>query len=230
MAVRHRLPNPWRADRPRLGQDARGVPRRTHLRAARHEGYRPACPKRSSIGSRPAIGPLAGPAGSSSSTTCAAAASRALRCFESGSGGLVSTVDDYLAFCRMMLNKGTYGRGRILSRPSVELMTTDQITPAQKAGSPFFENFWDNRGWGFGLSIITRRDDSARCSGPVRLGRRLRYVRVLRSQGGHGRHPDDAARGIPRGLRASCSISGPPPIRRSMTEWRGPGDQRRRQM
>ena len=27
--------------------------------------------------------------------------------FESGAGGLVSTVDDYYAFCRMMLNGGT---------------------------------------------------------------------------------------------------------------------------
>ena len=44
--------------------------------------------------------------------------------FESGGGGLVSTVDDYLAFCQMMLNKGWYGRERILSRPSVELMTS----------------------------------------------------------------------------------------------------------
>jgi catechol 2,3-dioxygenase-like lactoylglutathione lyase family enzyme len=35
------------------------------------------------------------------------------------------------------------------------------ITPEQKAASPFFENFWDNRGWGFGLSIITRRDNVA---------------------------------------------------------------------
>ena len=88
--------------------------------------------------------------------------------FESGSGGLVSTVDDYLAFCRMMLNHGAHERERILSRPSVELMTTDQITPAQKAASPFFENFWDNRGWGFGLSIITQRDDLA--SVPGRFG------------------------------------------------------------
>jgi CubicO group peptidase (beta-lactamase class C family) len=88
--------------------------------------------------------------------------------FESGSGGLVSTVDDYLAFCRMMLNQGAHGRERILSRPSVELMTTDQITPAQKAASPFFENFWDNRGWGFGLSIVTQRDDLA--SVPGRFG------------------------------------------------------------
>ena len=81
--------------------------------------------------------------------------------FESGGGGLVSTVDDYLAFATMMLAQGRYGRERILSRASVQLMTTDHITPAQKAASPFSPNFWDNRGWGFGLSIITRRDDLA---------------------------------------------------------------------
>lgn len=78
--------------------------------------------------------------------------------FESGAGGLVSTADDQLAFCRMLLNKGAYGKERILSRLSVELMTTDQITPAQKAASSFFPNFWETRGWGFGLSIVTRRD------------------------------------------------------------------------
>jgi CubicO group peptidase (beta-lactamase class C family) len=82
--------------------------------------------------------------------------------FESGGGGLVSTVDDYLAFGTMMLAQGRYGRERILSRASVELMTTDHITPAQKAASPqFAPNFWDNRGWGFGLSIMTRRDELA---------------------------------------------------------------------
>ena len=78
--------------------------------------------------------------------------------FESGSGGLVSTVDDYLAFGRMMLSHGRHGGTRILSRMSVELMTTDHITPEQKAASPFFADFWDNRGWGFGLSVFTRRD------------------------------------------------------------------------
>lgn len=82
--------------------------------------------------------------------------------FESGTGGLASTADDYLAFCRMLLNKGKHGNERILSRPSVELMTSDHITPEQKAASPFVPGFWDNRGWGFGVSIITRRDDAAR--------------------------------------------------------------------
>ena len=81
--------------------------------------------------------------------------------FESGAGGLVSTVDDLLAFGRMMLGNGTYGGQRILSRPSIELMTMDHITPEQKAASPFFENFWNTRGWGLGLSVVTGRNDLA---------------------------------------------------------------------
>ncbi len=89
--------------------------------------------------------------------------------FESGAGarGLMSTADDLLAFGRMMLNRGVYGRARILSRPTVELMTTDQLTLEQKAASPFFEGFWDSRGWGLGVSIVTRR---AEVAGPGRFG------------------------------------------------------------
>jgi CubicO group peptidase (beta-lactamase class C family) len=81
--------------------------------------------------------------------------------FESGAGGLVSTVDDLLAFGEMMLNNGKYGDERILSRPSIELMTTDQISPEQKAASTseFFPGFWDSHGWGFGMAIDTRRDN-----------------------------------------------------------------------
>jgi len=75
--------------------------------------------------------------------------------FQSGGGGLVSTADDYLAFCRMLLDRGAHPRGRILSRPSVELMTTDQLTPQQKADArPFFG---DDRGWGFGCAVVTER-------------------------------------------------------------------------
>jgi len=88
--------------------------------------------------------------------------------FESGAGGLVSTVDDLLAFGQMMLDQGRYGDQRILSRPSVELMTTDHITPEQKAVSGFVPGFWDSNGWGFGVSIVTRRDDLA--STPGRYG------------------------------------------------------------
>ena len=79
--------------------------------------------------------------------------------FPSCGGGLVSTIDDYLAFGQMMLNQGKHGSERILSRPSVEAMTTDQLTPEQKALSPrFIPEYWDTRGSGFGVSVVTKHD------------------------------------------------------------------------
>lgn len=83
--------------------------------------------------------------------------------FESGAGGLVSTVDDLLAFGRSLLPSSP--SVRILSRPSIELMTVDHLTPEQKAVSPFFENFWNGRGWGLGLGVITARQDVAEAPG-----------------------------------------------------------------
>jgi CubicO group peptidase (beta-lactamase class C family) len=85
--------------------------------------------------------------------------------FPSAAGGLVSTIDDYLAFGQMMLNKGNHGSERILSRPSVETMTTDQLTPEQKAASSLVGGYFDSHGWGFGLSVVTRRDDVAAVPG-----------------------------------------------------------------
>jgi CubicO group peptidase (beta-lactamase class C family) len=85
--------------------------------------------------------------------------------FPDAGAGLVSTIDDYLAFGQMMLNRGKHGSQRILSRPSVETMTTDHLTLEQKAVSGFFPGQWDNRGWGFGVSMVTRRDDIAAVPG-----------------------------------------------------------------
>ena len=60
--------------------------------------------------------------------------------FPSGGAGLVSTADDYLAFAEMLLRGGA----PILSRPSVETMTSDHLTPAQKAVSGFFPDDFDS--------------------------------------------------------------------------------------
>jgi CubicO group peptidase (beta-lactamase class C family) len=79
--------------------------------------------------------------------------------------GLVSTADDYLAFGRMLLHQGRHPGGRILARPTVQLMMSDQLTPAQKAASPFFPGFWDNKGWGFGAAVTTVRDGIAATPG-----------------------------------------------------------------
>jgi CubicO group peptidase (beta-lactamase class C family) len=79
--------------------------------------------------------------------------------FPSGGGGLVSTVDDFLAFSQMLLNGGKHGHERILSRLSVEAMTADQLTRAQKAASDdLSDGFFDSHGWGFGMAVATRRD------------------------------------------------------------------------
>lgn len=81
--------------------------------------------------------------------------------FPSGAGGLVSTADDFLVFGQMMLNKGTYGRERILSRPSVETMTIDHLTGDQKAISGIAPGYFETHGWGFGVGVVTRRDHVA---------------------------------------------------------------------
>jgi len=82
--------------------------------------------------------------------------------FPSGGGGLVSTADDYLAFCRMMLNRGKSGRSRVLSPASIELMTMDHLSDAQKAGAEMF--FGDGyhgfkAGWGLGVGVDIKRTD-----------------------------------------------------------------------
>lgn len=63
----------------------------------------------------------------------------------------------------MVLNKGRYGREQILSRASVELMTSDQLTPQQREGAEIF--FGTNRSWGFGMAVDTKRDDLFRTLG-----------------------------------------------------------------
>ncbi len=80
--------------------------------------------------------------------------------FPSGAGGLVSTASDYVRFARMLLDGGRAPDGpRVLSRPSVAAMTTDQLTPAQKAVSNMLPDvpFWDDHGWGFGVAVVTQR-------------------------------------------------------------------------
>lgn len=81
--------------------------------------------------------------------------------FEAGGSGLVSTVDDYLVFGQMLLNGGRLGSERLLSRPSMELMTVDHISAEQKARSPFFPGFWETFGWGFGMAVVTGRTHHA---------------------------------------------------------------------
>jgi CubicO group peptidase (beta-lactamase class C family) len=85
--------------------------------------------------------------------------------FPDGAGGLVSTVDDYLAFARMLLDGGRLRKGRLLSRPAVEAMTTDQLPPDVKAVARFVPGYFESHGWGFGVAVITRREGLAASPG-----------------------------------------------------------------
>jgi CubicO group peptidase (beta-lactamase class C family) len=70
--------------------------------------------------------------------------------FPDGSGGLVSSVDDVVAFGRMLMRGG----GPVLKPATVADMTRDQLTAEQRANVwPGF-SLLDDRGWGFGLSVL----------------------------------------------------------------------------
>ena len=64
----------------------------------------------------------------------------------SGGAGLLSTAEDYAVFLQMMLNKGQFGKKRILSRKSVELMVTNHI-----ADIPFW---WEGIRFGLGFATV----------------------------------------------------------------------------
>ena len=70
--------------------------------------------------------------------------------FADGSGGLVSSVDDVLAFGRMLLRGGR----PVLKPATVAEMTRDQLTAAQRSNVwPGF-SFLEDRGWGYGMSVL----------------------------------------------------------------------------
>jgi len=89
--------------------------------------------------------------------------------FASGGGGLDSTVDDYHAYFQMLLNGGKHGDERILSKPSVDLMTTNRLTPGQQAARDAWANSiahlsygtGQHGGWGFGMTVRVHRTDYA---------------------------------------------------------------------
>ncbi len=76
----------------------------------------------------------------------------------SGGGGLVSTVDDYLRFCRMLLDGGEYDGVQLLGSKTIELMTQNHLPDGQdlsemSAADIFSETTYDGVGFGLGFSV-----------------------------------------------------------------------------
>jgi CubicO group peptidase (beta-lactamase class C family) len=65
--------------------------------------------------------------------------------FCDGAAGLVSTVDDMLAFARMLLGGGQ----GVIAAEAAKAMCSDQLTPAQKAHGGLGRDFFATRSWGF---------------------------------------------------------------------------------
>jgi CubicO group peptidase (beta-lactamase class C family) len=78
--------------------------------------------------------------------------------FESGGGGLFSTVDDYLTFARLLLGRGEADGVRLVRPETVDLMTANRLTAQQRAVPAFGMPFWASQGFGLGLSVITDPD------------------------------------------------------------------------
>lgn len=73
-----------------------------------------------------------------------------LPAFESGSGGLLGTAEDWLRFARMLLAGGVVDGRQVLSRESVRQMLTNHIPVEQREPARLF---LEGQGWGFGGSV-----------------------------------------------------------------------------
>ena len=84
--------------------------------------------------------------------------------FLAGGGGLVSTLPDYMRFCRMLLDGGEVDGRRVLGRKTIELMTVNHLP-----GGATLSNFALSGGYGevgfdgmgFGLSMAVSQGPSS---------------------------------------------------------------------
>ena len=112
--------------------------------------------------------------------------------FLSGSGGLLSTTEDYFRFAQMLLNGGELEGARLLKPTTVELMRTNVLDDGVMV-----DLYGPNEpGIGFGLDFAIVMDPAA-AQEPARpqhvlLGRRLRHLVLDRSDQRRRRRRDDS--------------------------------------
>jgi CubicO group peptidase (beta-lactamase class C family) len=76
--------------------------------------------------------------------------------WESGGGGMVSTLSDFAQFSRLLLNRGSLGGRQYLSPGAFAAMTTDRVGPASGIDRDYF--YFPGDGFGYGLGIGIRTD------------------------------------------------------------------------
>lgn len=75
--------------------------------------------------------------------------------WESGGGGLFSTITDYARFAQMMLGGGTLDGRQYLSPEAFKQMTTDHIGPGSGVGRDYYYFPGDGFGYGYGIAVRT---------------------------------------------------------------------------
>lgn len=76
--------------------------------------------------------------------------------WESGGGGMVSSMSDYANFLQMLLNGGELNGARILARKTVDLMTSNHIGPVADVKPWVY--YFPGAGYGFGLGVGVRTE------------------------------------------------------------------------
>ena len=129
--------------------------------------------------------------------------------FESGGGGLVSTIEDYARFVQMLSLGGALNGVRILGRKTIAYMASDHLGPQVKNGTPSLLP----PGHGFGLGFAVRRDGrhgpDARNAGRILLGRPCGHRILDRAAGRIVRDYDDPGARPARLLPPAFPQSGP---------------------
>ncbi len=74
--------------------------------------------------------------------------------FESGGGGLVSTLGDYARFAQMILQKGAFNGQQILKPETVDMMISNQLDPDDQFMMAWLGSAEDT-GFGYGGSVVT---------------------------------------------------------------------------
>lgn len=92
--------------------------------------------------------------------------------YESGGAGLWSTLDDYLAFARVFLDRAGLDTLRLVRPETLALMTTNRLTADQRArattmGMPTFA---PGHGFGLGVAVVTDPDSAAVMHGKGGVG------------------------------------------------------------
>jgi CubicO group peptidase (beta-lactamase class C family) len=89
--------------------------------------------------------------------------------WESGGGGMVTTLPDFAKFAQMILDGGKFADKQYLSPKAFEQMTTDHIGPGSGVERDYF--YFPGDGFGFGLGFGVRTDPgSAKPPPPGSLG------------------------------------------------------------